>query len=110
MTTEKTLMRNKVGARFRSAVCDTEVVVVRAAEDAIELCCGGAPMLDLRAPRSAGAGAVDDAADGGTQVGKRYIDPDTGVELLCTKAGKGSLAVGGRLMEIKVAKPLPATD
>ena len=102
-------MTFKVGARFRSAVCDTEVVVVRAAEAAVELSCGGAPMLDFGAARSAGA-APAAGADGGTQVGKRYIDQDTGVELLCTKAGKGSLAVDGRLMEIKVAKPLPATD
>jgi hypothetical protein len=103
----------RIGARFRSAVCDTEVVVVRTGEDAdgdgVELCCGGVPMLDLDSPRPAGAGPAA-GADGGTQIGKRYTDPDTGVELLCTKAGKGALAVSGRLMEIKVAKPLPATD
>jgi hypothetical protein len=102
-------MRIKIGARFRSAVCDTEVVVVRAVEDGVELCCGGAPMLDLDSPRPAAAGPAA-GADGGTRIGKRYTDPDTGVELLCTKAGNGSLAVDGRPMEIRTAKPLPATD
>ena len=102
-------MRIKIGARFRSAVCDTEVVVVRAVEDDIELCCGGPPMLDLGSGRPTGADPAPGAA-GGTLVGKRYVDPATSIELLCTKAGAGSLAVDGRLMEIKTAKPLPATD
>ena len=51
-----------------------------------------------------------DGADGGTQIGKRYVDADETLELLCTKPGKGSLAVGGAAMSIKGAKPLPSSD
>ncbi len=65
------------GVRLRSAVCDVEVIVVRA----------GAPEL-----------------------GKRYVDADGSVELLCTKPGPSSLSVGEQLMTLKEAKPLPASD
>jgi hypothetical protein len=42
-------------------------------------------------------------------MGKRYVDADS-AEVLVTKAGKGSLSVGMTRMEIKEAKPLPASD
>ena len=31
----------------------------------------------------------------GTLLGKRYADAEVGLELLCTKAGKGTLSLGG---------------
>jgi hypothetical protein len=43
-------------------------------------------------------------------MGKRYVDADDTVELLCTKAGDGLPAVDGRLMQLKEAKALPASD
>jgi hypothetical protein len=46
----------------------------------------------------------------GSQLGKRYADDEFGVELLCTKAGQGTLAVNGRPLPLKAAKPLPASD
>ena len=46
----------------------------------------------------------------GTQVGKRYADPDSGLEVLCTKAGDGSLALGGTRLALTDAKPLPSSD
>jgi hypothetical protein len=48
--------------------------------------------------------------DHGTQLGKRYSDDDLGIELLCTKAGEGSLSVGETVLAVKGAKPLPASD
>jgi hypothetical protein len=48
--------------------------------------------------------------DGGTQLGKRYADEALGLELLCTKAGEGSISVGDAILEVKGAKPLPASD
>jgi len=48
--------------------------------------------------------------DQGTQLGKRYSDDDLGIELLCTKAGEGSLSVGEAVLADKGAKPLPASD
>ena len=43
-------------------------------------------------------------------LGKRYEDEPSGAELLCVKAGDGSLAIDGRVLPIKGAKPLPASD
>ena len=37
----------KVGARLRSSVCNTEVMVIAAPDTDIELRCGGASMVDL---------------------------------------------------------------
>ncbi len=96
----------KPGSRMKSAVCDTEVMVIAAPADDIDLTCGGAPMIELDG--TPGGSLSDDAAEG-TQLGKRYVNDD-GLELLCTKPGKGSLGVGGTLLVIKGAKPLPASD
>jgi len=45
-----------------------------------------------------------------TRLGKRYEDADTGLEVLCTKAGKGSLSLNGRALPVKAPKPLPSSD
>ncbi len=73
----------------------------------IDLRCGGAPM----APVGEGAGGAPVAPfDEGTQVGKRYTTEDESVEVLCTKAGDGSLSVGDVVLGVKGAKPLPSSD
>jgi hypothetical protein len=63
--------------------------------------------------------AADDAArsataaggaDHGVVLGKRYVDEQSGLEVLCTKAGAGPLAADGRPLVIKAAKVLPASD
>ena len=46
----------------------------------------------------------------GTLIGKRYVDAAGTVELLCVKPGKGSLAIAGVALQLKDAKPLPASD
>jgi hypothetical protein len=56
------------------------------------------------------AATIDPAHRGGTQLGKRYADPQTGLEVLCTKAGDGALSLGGDAIPVKDAKPLPASD
>jgi len=38
------------------------------------------------------------------------VDEAGTVELLCVKAGKGSLAIGGVALQTKDAKPLPSSD
>jgi hypothetical protein len=53
---------------------------------------------------------IDIGHDAGTQVGKRYTDEVSGLELLCTKAGKGSLSLGSTPLLLKDAKPLPSSD
>jgi len=99
----------KPGSRMRSAVCATEIMVVAAPPEEVELTCGGAPMLDIAAEPPSGGAAAPDAA-GGSQLGKRYVDEGGRIELLCTKPGDGSLGVGGALLQIKEAKPLPSSD
>ena len=46
----------------------------------------------------------------GILLGKRYSDGATGLEVLCTKAGEGSLALNGESLLLKEAKPLPSSD
>ena len=98
----------KPGSRWRSATCATEVVVVKVANVDLNIECGGAPMV--AAGESVEIGSPAPGLDGGTQLGKRYTDDDETIELLCTKAGAGTLAVSGIPLEIKSAKPLPASD
>ena len=95
----------KPGARLKSAVCDTEVMVIRGSGLVIE--CGGQPMA---AERPAERAAIAPAFAGGTLMGKRYVDAAATVELLCVKAGQGSLSIGGTALQTKDAKPLPSSD
>ena len=99
----------KPGSRWKSAVCATEVVVVRPPSAGVVLECGGAPMLAAGAERPEGGAVAADHA-GGSLLGKRYTDPDTGLEALCAKPGQGSLSVDGRALAIKDAKKLPSSD
>ena len=102
-------MSVKPGARLRSVACDTEVVVVHAGSTEVSLECGGRPMVEIGSD-AAPAGAPLEGWDGGSMVGKRYTDTDGSIEVLCTKAGAGSLAVAGQPLELKEAKPLPSSD
>ena len=95
----------KPGSKLKSAVCDTEVMVIRASDGSLE--CGGAPMVDEK-PADAGEPNADFAE--GTQMGKRYVDADGTVEVLCVKAGKGSLSLDGVALTTKEAKSLPSSD
>jgi hypothetical protein len=99
----------KPGTRLRSAVCDTELMVIAAPADAIELTCGGATVIDIAGEPPAGATLADDAQDG-TLMGKRYVNESGDLELLCTKPGAGSLALAGQALGVKGAKPLPSSD
>lgn len=102
-------MELKAGARLRSTVCETQVIVVRAPSDAgVELWCGGSPMVGL--DDSAAAGNPDPAHQKGTVLGKRYVDESSGLEVLCTKGGEGSLSNKGEELALQQAKPLPASD
>lgn len=99
----------KAGTRLRSTVCVTEVMVVAAPADGADLTCGGAPMIPIaEEPPSGGSPAAD--ASEGTQLGKRYVNEAGDLEVLCTKPGDGSIGVGGTLLAIKEAKPLPSSD
>ena len=95
----------KPGTRLKSAACDTEIMVIRCADGAIQ--CGGAAMGETKPAEPA---ALSAEFSGGSLMGKRYVDADGAYELLCVKPGKGSLAVDGVVLVTKDAKPLPASD
>lgn len=97
------------GSRWKSAVCETEAVVVRPPSTPASLECGGQPMVAFNGERPAGL-ALDPAHASGSLLGKRYLDEETGLEALCTKAGAGSLSVSGRPVIVKEAKKLPSSD
>ncbi len=96
------------GTRLACPACTTEVVVVKAGASSGLLACGGEALVGIDAPR-----VLDghrDSEDPGVLLGKRYIDEESGLELLCIKAGPGSLSCDGRELTIQGAKPLPSSD
>ncbi|MCU1456401.1 MAG: Uncharacterized protein JWL73_493 [Actinomycetia bacterium] len=99
----------KPGTKLRSTVCTTEVVVIRAPSGPVDLACGGSPMVPS-ADAGEPTGKPAPGFDHGTLLGKRYADEVIGIELLCSKAGDGSLSIDGEGLEPKGAKPLPASD
>jgi len=74
-----------------------------------DLRCGGAPLVpfDAEVP---GVRNPQAPLDAGTLLGKRYTNDDGSIELLCTKAGAGTLSIGEQPLDIKGAKPLPSSD
>ncbi len=98
----------KAGSRLKSAVCQTQLMVLRIPAEALDLRCGGAPMLAMDA--TADGASLDPALSGGTQTGKRYVDEAESMELLCTKGGEGTITVNGVALDIKQAKKLPSSD
>ena len=99
----------KPGLRLKSAVCATEVMVIRAPAGEAQLECGGAEMLTVTEALPAGA-KLDPALAQGSLIGKRYVDAAESIELLCTKGGKGSLSANGTALDVKQAKQLPSSD
>lgn len=102
-------MEYKPGSRWKSAVCGGEMVVVRPPKSPGTLACGGHPVLPL-ADSASDVLATVDGHDGGLLLGKRYVDADSGIEVLGSKPGQGAPSFDGRLLAIKDAKPLPASD
>lgn len=99
----------KPGLRLKSAVCSTEVMIIKSAPGEHDLHCGGVAMLAPGEAAPAGATA-DPALAKGTLVGKRYVDADEKYEVLCTKGGEGTLALDGAPLDVKQAKTLPSSD
>jgi hypothetical protein len=97
----------KPGSRWRSAVSEVEIVVVKAVAGEVDLWCGDAPVL----PQGTDAPGAGDSEPGGTtQLGKRYTDAADTLEVLCTRGGAGELSLAGDPLVLKGAKPLPSSD
>ena len=102
----------KNGTRLQSQVCDTQVIVVRTADSLDDLRAGGVPMVPIdsqKYPAKATEFSLDPEFSDGNAMGKRYVD-ETGAEVLVTKAGAGTLSIGSTALNLKEAKPLPASD
>ena len=102
----------KNGTRLQSQVCDTQVIVVRSADSLDDLRAGGVPMVALDSQKESARSselAMDPDFAGGNVMGKRYVD-ENGAEVLVTKAGAGTLSIGTTALNLKEAKPLPASD
>jgi hypothetical protein len=98
----------KPGLRLKSAVCSTEIMVIRSPGTEALISCGGTEML---AVTETPAGArLDPAHAHGSLIGKRYVDAAEALELLCTKGGEGSISVDGQPVSIKQPKALPSSD
>ncbi|MEU4413056.1 hypothetical protein [Nocardia salmonicida] len=94
------------GDQLASTVCGTRVVVIRVPADRTPvIACGASPMVPAASARPV-------VADGTpvTLIGKRYVDADEHVEVLCIAAGAGALSCDGEPMTVKAAKALPASD
>jgi hypothetical protein len=101
----------KTGQQMKSVICLGKVIVLRAPKDeSVVLSCGGVPMVDAKSDAARDKQAADPVLLGGSIMGKRYVDAEAGVQLLCVAAGEGTLTVNGRLLEIEVAKQLPSSD
>jgi hypothetical protein len=94
------------GKRLRSKGSGTEIIIVRPPATPVGLCCGGQPMS---ANLETGATATS-STENDTLLGKRYVDVDSGLEVLCTKAGPGVLTADGTPLTIKAPSALPASD
>jgi len=99
----------KPGLRLKSAVCSTEIMVVRAPPEEARLSCGGVEMIAATESPTP-ALRLDPALARGSLIGKRYVDATEQYELLCTKGGEGSLSLNGRALRVKQAKALPSSD
>ena len=96
-------MKLKVGQALVSVVDDTKVP-----DGDVVLTCGGAPLVPKGSEVT--PADADPAHLQGSLLGKRYVDADGTVEVLCTKAGPASLALDGVLLATAEAKALPSSD
>jgi hypothetical protein len=101
-------MELTAGSRWKSTVSETEIVIVRPTEGDHSLGCGGAEMVPVGSAGS--GGSLDPALAEPSLLGKRYEDEASGLEVLCSKGGEGTLTIDGSPLALKSAKPLPSSD
>ncbi|MFA6577113.1 MAG: hypothetical protein WCS84_16945 [Nocardioides sp.] len=97
----------KAGSRLRSQVDSTELIVVRAPADDLDLLIGGHPAIEISGVPTAGLTAEPGEP---ALMGKRYTRAEGDLELLITKAGTTGLTIGATALHLKESKPLPASD
>lgn len=98
----------KPGTRLASECCDTEVMIIKASPNG-SVKCGGLDMC-LASEKSGTSSSPEPSFSEGTLIGKRYVNEDQSLELLCVKAGIGSLSLDGVALVEKESKKLPSSD
>ena len=101
------MVQIKAGTKLFSAVCDTQIMVLRVPADDLDVSCGGLPMQTEEATEKS---SMTEEAGEGSLVGKRYVDEAETLEFLCTRGGEGNVSVNGVALEVKQAKRLPSSD
>ena len=97
----------KPGLRLKSAVCDGAAMLVPAID--VTLTCGGVPMVT--AEETAGNNVQADPEHMyECLIGKRYVNADGTLEVLCVKGGEGSFGYDGQMLMGKETKKLPSSD
>lgn len=94
----------KAGSRLKSAVCDAEIMIIKIGESE-DITCGGQPMADAPEKSDGNADQMH-----GCLIGKRYVNADESIEVLCVKSGDGSLYYEGDELMTKDTKKLPSSD
>ncbi len=94
----------KPGTRLKSAVCDAEIMIIKIAES-VELTCGGQLMSEAPEKTEGDADRMH-----GCLIGKRYVNAEETIEVLCVKSGDGSLYYEGQELMTKDTKKLPSSD
>ena len=79
----------KPGSRLKSSVCDAEIMVIKAMSGN-DLTCGGAPMSEESTQAEPNQEQMH-----GCLIGKRYVNEDETIEVLCVKSGEGSIYCDG---------------
>jgi hypothetical protein len=103
-----TIVQIRPGVRLFSAVSDAELMVIKGTGD-YDVRCGGVAMTAVAGSRAPVSIPPSEHASG-PLLGKRYVDRDAKVELLCIRPGSGSLSLGGEALAVKAPVELPATD
>lgn len=97
----------KPGLRLKSAVCSGEGMIVKAID--VTLTCGGVPMMAQGEEPPADAKADPDHMYE-CLIGKRYVNAEETLEVLCVKSGEGSFGYDGQMLVGKESKKLPSSD
>lgn len=100
------MIQIKPGIRLYSTVCDTEIMVIKGmGEESLK--CGGVVMATSASQR---VSKFQDDQIQKSLIGKRYINNDGTLEVLCTRPGAGNLTVDNENLIIKQAQALPSSD
>ncbi len=97
----------KPGLRLKSAVCNGEAMIVKAID--VTLTCGGVPMLEVN-EETPGDVQADAEHMYECLIGKRYVNAEETLEVLCVKGGEGSFGYDGQMLMGKETKKLPSSD